>query len=190
MSNKFDVLTKEPAPPVRRRSVFKRLGLRLALLALGSAALCINTSLQAGDQVPFKGRFNFVVVSATPLDPTHILFHVDVDVHGTQLGKASGPGMFIFDVAALSYAGEATWMAANGDLIYSSFEGHFVPTAEQGVLGNVESFEITGGTGRFEDATGGGNATGKVDAATLLPLGPAPFDGTISSPGSLKQSRS
>ena len=157
-------------------------------LALGCAALCLNAPLRAGEQVPFKGSFNFVVVSATPLDATHVLFDVDVHVQATQLGKASGPGSFILDVAALAYVGQATWLAANGDSVSSSFEGHFVPTDDPAVLENVETFEVTGGTGRFQGATGGGIAAGLLDAATLLPLGKAsPFVGTISSPGSLKK---
>jgi hypothetical protein len=88
--------------------------------------------------------------------------------------------------------GKATWAAANGDEVFSTFAGQFVPTDTPGLLENVETFEIVGGTGRFEGATGAGIGGGKVkvDAAgTLTPLWPAPFVGTISSPGSLKTTK-
>jgi len=85
------------------------------------------------------------------------------------------------------YVGHTIWVAANGDSVSLTFEGQFVPTATAGVLQNVETFEVVGGTGRFEGATGAGVAAGLLDAATLAPLGATvPFVGTISSPGSLK----
>ena len=41
-------------------------------LALGYAALWLNAPLHAGEQVPFKGTFDPIVVSATPVDATHV----------------------------------------------------------------------------------------------------------------------
>jgi hypothetical protein len=163
-------------------SMFKRLG-----FALGCAAFCLNAPLFADEQVPFKGSFEFTVLSATPVDATHFRFDVEVNVHATLLGKAQGPAYFILDMTTLSYVGETTWAAANGDAIFSTFAGQFVPSATPGVLDNVESGEIVGGTGRFEGATGPIIGAGQVDAATLLPLALVPFVGTISSPGSLKK---
>jgi hypothetical protein len=149
-------------------------------------ALCVSAPSRAGDQVPFKGSFSPIIVSATPLDATHVLLEVDVPVRATQLGNARGPGSFILDMTTLAYSGEATWAAANGDAVFFTFAGQFVPTATPGILENVETFEVVGGTGRFEGATGGGVAGGLLDV-TLVPLTPAPFEGTISSPGSLKK---
>ena len=163
-------------------SMFKRFA-----LALGCAAFCFNAPVRADEQVPFKGRFEFTVLSATPVDATHLRFDVLVNVHATVLGKAQGPAFFIMDMTTLSYVGETTWVAANGDAIFSTFAGQFVPSSTPGVLDNVETGEIVGGTGRFEGATGPVIGAGLVDAATLLPLGSVPFVGTISSPGSLKQ---
>jgi len=156
-------------------------------LVLGCAAFCFNAPLRAGDQVPFKGRLEFTILSVTPLDATHFRSEVQVNLQATLLGKAQGPGFFILDVTTLSYVGGVTWVAANGDEVFSTFAGQFVPSATPGVLDNVESGEIVGGTGRFEGATGPVIGGGQVDAATLLPLGPYPIVGTISSPGSLQK---
>jgi hypothetical protein len=128
-----------------------------------------------------------VILSATPLDTNHIQFDVSLDVTATQLGTAHGPGTFILDLTTLSYAGQATWTAPNGDAVFSTFAGQMLPTETPGILENVETFEVVGGTGRFEGATGGGSAGWLLDASTLLPLTPALFEGTISSPGSLKK---
>jgi len=174
MNNKTDELT---------RSMLRRTARCFLAAATLMVVVCLNTPARADDQVPFKGTFDLTVLSVTAIDETHVLFEVDVKVRATQLGDAGGPGVFIMDPTTLSYAGEATWAAANGDILYSTFAGRLVPTAP-GVLQNDETFEIVGGTGRFEGATGGGIAAGLIDADTLLPLEPAPFAGTVSSPGS------
>ena len=116
-----------------------------------------------------------------------MLLDVDVNVRATQLGKARGPGSAILDLTTFAYVGEVTWAAANGDEVFITFAGQFVLTETPGVRENAETFEVVGGSGRFEGATGTGIAGGLLDALTLLPLTPAPFVGTISSPGSLNK---
>jgi hypothetical protein len=168
---------------VTRRNLTKILG-----LALGCAALSLTSPVRATDQVPFKGTFVPFVVATTPLDATHVKIEFDVHIQATHVGKARGPAWAILDVTTFSYVGGATWAGANGDAVFSTFEGQFVPTSTPGVPENIETFEITGGTGRFEGATGGGVAGGELDAVTLLPFGRgAPLVGTISSPGSLEK---
>ena len=49
-------------------------------------------------------------------------------------------------------SGTATWTAANGDLIFTTLTGEAVITFPQAAI--VETHTITGGTGRFADATG------------------------------------
>jgi len=166
MKNKFNELTKSLAQSVTRRAALKKLGVGLAV---GCATLCLTAPMRAGEQVPFKGKFSFTIVLATPIDATHVVFDVDVHVQATQLGKAQGPGHFILDLAALAYVGEATWAAANGDEVDSTFAGQFVPTDAQGLLENVETFEIVGGTGRFEGATGAGIAEARWRWTLLAP---------------------
>lgn len=162
---------------------FKNIG-----LALCCVALFLNIPLRADEQVPFKGNFNPVILKATPLDPTHLLLDIDVHIQATHLGKARGPASAILGHDDPAVCREATWVAANGDAVSLTFEGQFVPTATPGILQNVETFEVIEGTGRFEGATGGGVASGELDAATLVPLGGGvPFVGTISSPGSLNK---
>src|SRR5437879_993105 len=163
MKNKFVALTPNLAQFVTPPAA-KRFGL---ILALGCAVLCLNAPLRANEQVPFKGKFNPIILSATPIDETHVRLDIDVHVQATHLGKARGPAYAILDVTSLRYVGEATWAAANGDAIVLTFAGQFVPSATPGILENVETFEIVGGTGRFEGATGAGVVAGQLDAATL-----------------------
>jgi hypothetical protein len=136
--------------------------------------------------VPFKGTFDPIVVSATPVDTTHVLLDFDVHIRATHLGKARGPASAILDLTTLEYVGEATWVAASGDAIIITFAGQFVPTATPGLFDNVETFEIVGGTGRFEGATGACVAGGQFDFITQSAPEPIAFEGTISCPGSLR----
>jgi hypothetical protein len=150
-------------------------------------ALCFSASLRADGQVPFNGDFHPVIVSSTPLDPTHVRFDVDVDIGATQLGKAQGPAFFVLDLTTFIYVGEADWAAANGDQVFLMFVGQFVPTTTPGLFDNVETIEVVGGTGRFENATGAATAGGQFDTITMSAPAPLPFEGTISSPGSLNK---
>jgi hypothetical protein len=131
----------------------KRCNPLLPLAAL--AALSLAAPGRGAEQVPFKGYFVPVITSATPLDATHVLFEVQVTITATHIGKAQGPAFFILDLTDMSYAGQTTWVAANGDSIDEYFEGQFVPTGTLGLFDNVEQFLVTGGTGRFAGATGG-----------------------------------
>lgn len=162
-----------------------RLTLKFCTIVLST--ICLATGIVAADQVPFKGHFVPHVYAVTPVDETHVRLEMHVDIQATHLGKAQGPAWAILDVTTFTYVGAATWVAANGDSITIIFEGQFLPTATDGILENIETIEVTGGTGRFEGATGHGVAGGLLDGETLLPLGKgAPFTGSISTPGSLK----
>jgi len=67
-----------------------------------------------------------------------------------------------------------TMTAANGDNLYGEFTsvGHFADAATLVIHG---SYQFTGGTGRFADATGSGD----IDASAFLSPG-LPFEGTFS----------
>src|SRR5262249_23947292 len=147
------------------------------------AAFCLNVPLRAGDQVPFKGTFDPIVVSTTPVDATHVLLEFDVHILATHLGKAHGSASGILDLTTFMYVGEGTWAAPSGDAIAITFTGQFVPTDTPGLFDNVETIEIVGGTGRFKGATGACVAGGQLNALTQSAPAPVSFNGTISSPG-------
>jgi hypothetical protein len=54
-----------------------------------------------------------------------------------------------------------------GELIYANYSGQFVPTGDGTKYAFTgATFQITGGTGRYVNATGGGDMTGGEDMAT------------------------
>ena len=152
------------------------------------AALLLTAStmspLHAGDQIPFKG---YIIVTGEPVgEPAGSFQTLRFTGPGrsTLLGNITVEATATLNLDTLEYTGSAVWTVSNGDLFFATFEGQLVPTSEQGIFENHETFAITGGTGRLEGATGGGVAEGIGNPfAGLL----APFQGTISSPGANKQ---
>jgi hypothetical protein len=162
-------------------------GVHLILALAALVALCLGAPVRADEQVPFKGVFDFVIGSMTSVDENHVRFDVEVHIRATHLGKALGPAFFILDINNLTYVGEAAWAGANGDSILLTFTGYFAPTSKRGIFQNVETFDVVGGTGRFENASGAATVDGFLDVTALSPVAPWPFAGTMSSPGSLKK---
>jgi hypothetical protein len=64
-------------------------------------------------------------------------------------------------------------VAANGDSLFAEGSGLGVPTETPGVNSIVEEYTITGGTGRFVDATG------SFTVKRLITLTTGVTDGTI-----------
>lgn len=146
------------------------------------ALLCFVQPIWADDQVPFKGTVAGFVTSITPQDASHLLFEVTVSGIATHLGRFTGVAQVVQNVDDGSYIGSFTWTAANGDTISGTFSGQLIPTETPGVFDNIQQSILTGGTGRFEHATGGAEFLGQLDATTFSFV--YPFEGSLSSVGS------
>lgn len=160
------------------------LALALITFAFGSAAT------HAGSQVPFRLTWA-ADITISPLAPP--LAPPLVAVAGLGAGQVTHLGA----VAAQSISetvnldtGEGIaayrFTAANGDDVLVTFMFVAIPSGPttydiQGV------WQVTGGTGRFEGATGSGAYTGLVEfSGPVNAVGHFEAEGTISSPGSLK----
>jgi hypothetical protein len=135
----------------------------------------------AGEQVPFKGRFEAVVTMMTPLQPPFVFLLVEGTGNATHLGRFTLTSPVVGDTSTQAATGTYEFTAANGDTLTADFTGQATPTPIPGVLFIVDTATITGGTGRFADATGSFISTHVFDPATGITIGS--FDGTISSPG-------
>lgn len=79
---------------------------------------------------------------------------------GTDCVTPSGPLLTFSD-------GRITLLTRSGDVIYANYSGQAVPTGEGNmVVYSNASFQITGGTGRYHRASGGGDITGTQDLVT------------------------
>ena len=160
----------------------------------GAAALNLATAGAGGSgMVPHRVRATFgVAAGATPIlcAPTQAGISVPDTYTGTgnvtHAGKSSIAIVFDACTLVLPPGGSAAWTAqghstvtaANGDLVYSTF------TMTQFVTGDfvLSSFTITGGTGRFVNATGSMSGSGWIDLTTGK--GYFNFSGLITRPNS------
>jgi hypothetical protein len=164
----------------------------LLLACLAAVFISAPTPAAASETVPFNGTvagFN-ESQSGTECEPS---IHVINFGNANQLGAFTGSAEFFIrpcepnpDLCEnnIPYTGTFDWFAANGDEIYGTFEGYLCPTETPGVYDNHETADVTGGTGRFANATGHFELGGEVDFTTDPPSFVAPWEGTISSVGS------
>ena len=143
---------------------------KMSRLMLIATVFCITVSFVglvfAGDNVPLKGSFS----GQGPF----------FEGNFTHLGRFEGE---ITDVISPTET-EAEWTAANGDTVTNMavfLLGDPIP-GESGVFNYTQRVTITGGTGRFANATGSATVEGVIDINT------GEYDGylkgTISRPNS------
>jgi hypothetical protein len=183
-----------------RNIQFKAVALRckntgLLLASLAAVFITAVNLASAGDMVPFNGVVSGFVdsQSGTECEPST---HVINFGHANQLGAFTGTAEFFPrpcepnpDLCAnnIPYTGTFDWFAANGDEISGTFEGYLCPTETPGVYDNHETAEVTGGTGRFANATGHFELGGQLDFTTNPPSFVLPWQGVISSVGSTRR---
>jgi hypothetical protein len=110
------------------------------------------TEANGGSALPFNGTLQAIehVVSA---DATRAVRHLDGTGNATHLGRFTLSADFTVTFVTGNATGTATWTAANGDKIFVNVVGHgtFVVFP---IVAITETHSITGGTGRFADASG------------------------------------
>src|SRR5262249_52846949 len=123
----------------------------VALVVLG-----LSGPLWAGGAVPFKLRGTAVITAFDPVTRVAILDNVG---QGTHDRRVEGTAIVQFAPDFLSSEGRLTIVAANGDMIDVFAETVTIdPTTDAG------SYEILGGTGRFEGASGTGTFVVRFNA--------------------------
>ena len=146
------------------------------------------TSASARDQVPFNGTVSGHVETQEPVDECTVHTHVINFGNANELGAFHGTAEFYPNFCEnppnITYTGSFHWFAANRDEIYGTFDGYLTPIpGTPGVYDNDETATITGGTGRFTNATGSFTLGGQIDFTTVPPSFVLPWHGTISRPG-------
>ncbi len=149
----------------------RSLSLGLALvLATCAAALPLSAAARAATaDRPFKGHASGAIVSF----PDPMLGTPGVAKYtgqATHLGRFTRTEYFFLG-AHNEVFGSMVYTAANGDHLYLDFDGLFIsPTTAQG------TYEFTGGTGRFRNATGTATFEAVLGAGGHVE---ATFDGSI-----------
>ena len=100
--------------------------------------------------------------------------------NATQLGQYAISYEVEVNLETLAGVGSAQLVAANGDILYANLSGQATPTGTEDVFNVVEEFTITGGTGRFANASGSFTLTREVNITTGVTSGT--FSGNIVTP--------
>ena len=125
----------------------KRISVGMAGLGLTFLAVGLPPTVPAdggGSNRPFKG---IVAGAITGIAPSGALVVVAIG-EATHLGNFTRTE-YVFLGPGGAIAGSLVFTAANGDQLSADFSGNFTsPTTAEG------TYTLTGGTGRFRDATG------------------------------------
>ena len=97
--------------------------------------------------------------------------------NATQLGLYTYSLQAVLDLRTLSATTTATFVAADGSTLSTKGTGQGALTETPGIVSIVETLTITGGTGRFEGASGNITIQRLVNRATLASSGT--IDGLI-----------
>jgi hypothetical protein len=103
--------------------------------------------------VPFKGTWSGLTVSADPTNFPVVAVVSDGTGELTHLGRYFMTSPHTSNVFTGETIGDQIFTAANGDMLTASCAGIPVMQENGDVIGTLDC-EITGGTGRFEGATG------------------------------------
>jgi hypothetical protein len=147
------------------------------IIYLQMTALFLAAALQGAGaaEKPFKGSFEAVETAAVQF-PTVTIAGIGAG-NATQLGKFAMTYAAEVNLVTRVGIGSVEFIAANGDRIFADILGQSTPTGTPNVVSIVEILTITGGTGRFADATGSLISTRLKDQVTGDTSGS--FDGTI-----------
>ena len=134
-----------------------------------------NTEARGGQQLPFRGSLQ--AQETDVVAPPSLLVTGTATGTATQLGRFENTFTAIVDLATGKATGTITFTAANGDRLDATLVGQGTPTSEPNVASIVEVVTITGGTGRFADATGTFTIHRVLDQNSGVSSGS--FEGTI-----------
>lgn len=144
------------------------------LVAAFSVSLLTVVGGAGAAQTPFKGTVH-AAETVVVVPPTASLTREGTGT-STYLGKFTEHIVMTIHLPTMSSTGEATFTAANGDTLTSTVIGQATPTGAT-TFSIVEVYTITGGTGRFAEATGTFTLQSTVDDATGMSNGT--FSGAI-----------
>ena len=129
--------------------------MRTAATATGlvlTLALAIAAPAAARELVPFRGEMSGTA-TITPISPPIVSVLLETSGHANQLGSFTLVAPHTVNQATLTASGTYTFTAADGSTLTATLSGTARVVAP-GELSIAEEGVITGGTGRFEGATG------------------------------------
>lgn len=148
------------------------------------ALLLLIVVASASFAAPTAGERQLLLKGSLEATETHLVTPPTMLVDGTGSGNATQLGSFTMSFQGEVYlptlfaASESvTLVAADGSSLFGAGSGQGTLTSTPNIVSIVETYTITGGTGRFAGATGNFTVKRLVDRATLASSGT--IEGTI-----------
>jgi len=157
--------------------------MRAPVLATGivlTLAVAVAGPVAAKNLVPFRGEMSGSA-TITPIDPPIVSVLLETSGYASQLGRFTLVAPHTVNQATRVATGSYTFTAADGSTLTATLSGNATLVAP-GELAIAETGNITGGSGRFEGATGTFSTQRTFFPATGQTHGT--FEGWISTPGS------
>lgn len=156
--------------------------MRAPVLATGlmlSLGMAVAGPVAASQQVPFRGEMSGTA-TVTPIQPPIVSVLLETSGQASQLGRFTLVAPHTVNQATRIATGTYTFTAADGSTLTATLAGTATLVAP-GQLAIAETGTITGGTGRFEGATGSFSTDRTFFPGTGETHGT--FEGWISTPG-------
>jgi hypothetical protein len=139
---------------------------RVALAVTALTALGLGLPAFAAHPVPFKGRGDGTITSVVDTPTTRELTASATGL-ATHLGRFTRTESITIDLFTFDFTGTLTFTAANGDLLKADVAGN--------LLSAEGTYVFTGGSGRFQNASGSAAFAVAVDGLKF----DVTFSGTI-----------
>lgn len=141
-----------------------------------------HTVAAPADQVPFTVNGTAVLTAITPLPGGLTQLDFSLSGNATHLGNFTGPGTRIQDPYG-NFTSSGVLIGANRkNTVFLSLSGQFESTDGMCVITSTGTYTVTGGTGKFANATGSGTIVTQIDLCARTASGT--YTGTISRPNS------
>ena len=134
------------------KTIIKRV-LYLQMTALLTTA-ALATPNAAESPLPFRGTIVGSADNVQTFEFPFLFASSIVTGNATHLGRFTSSWEVQVNVITSASTGTVVFTAANGDTLFTTFEGQGYPTGTPDVILILEVHTITGGTGRFAGATG------------------------------------
>ena len=144
--------------------------LQFALVLLTSMFLLTPLVWADEDMVPLRGTFEGWILTQSPLEPPVVHIESGGTGHATHLGRSMWFFSHDLDLTTYTWEGFFIFTAANGDELYVDAIGGVGPTEDPDIVVSFGDGVITGGTGRFENATGEFSIEALVNFINPLPM--------------------
>jgi hypothetical protein len=160
------IITASPEHSVRRCNMLKAAKKASALLVAVAALALVGQVAGAGAAFGGSDRGHFTVTGKA-CGPRAAWARVDIRGTGTatRIGKYSYSALECFD-GKLKYAGVFWMRAADGDILSGSYAGTVAGTSDPNVATYKQQAVISGGTGRYEGASGEFEVDGRANLKT------------------------